>query len=276
MTKTTMKKMKNNLCRRAAAYAGASLSLAVLLSANARAEEYVFPGASGAEFYRGTSYEDVYGAAYLYGGRNAADYAFPALLYGTGSNTSIGSQEKVRLPGQTLTYTESGADYGVQTQQLNTLDAGQAQITITSGQTTAYTDAGSMVLSDGSIGTVTIPVLGITYKVWEGESNESMAKGFAHYSSTSGWDGNVGLCGHNRGAQYTIGGIRTLNPGDTITYETAHGVRVYEVTSVDIISNMDWSRLQATEDNRLTLTTCLENQPDYRVCVQATEKVLSV
>ena len=32
-------------------------------------------------------------------------------------------------------------------------------------------------------------------KVWEGESTESMKKGLGHYSSTSAWDGNVGLCG---------------------------------------------------------------------------------
>ena len=45
------------------------------------------------------------------------------------------------------------------------------------------------------IGTLEIPSLGISMKVWEGESAESMKKGLGHYSSTSAWDGNVGLCG---------------------------------------------------------------------------------
>ena len=129
-----------------------------------------------------------------------------------------------------------------------------------------------MKRSDGSIGTVKIPSLDINMKVWEGETNESMKKGLGHYSSTSAWDGNVGVCGHNRGAKYTIGSIKDLEYGDTITYTTVHGTRTYSVVSVKAISNSDWSYLQATGDNRITLTTCLANQPEKRICVQAVEK----
>ena len=43
------------------------------------------------------------------------------------------------------------------------------------------------------------------------------------------------------------------------------------MTSVETIANTDWSRLQATSDNRITLTTCLANQPEKRACVQAVE-----
>jgi LPXTG-site transpeptidase (sortase) family protein len=138
-------------------------------------------------------------------------------------------------------------------------------------QPTAYTSVANMQRSDGSIGTVTIPSLGINMTVWEGETNASMAKGLGHYSSTSGWDGNVGVCGHNRGAKYVIGSIKDLNIGDTITYTTIYGTRTYAVTLVKTISNTDWSYLQTTSDNRITLTTCLADQPTKRVCVQAVE-----
>lgn len=37
------------------------------------------------------------------------------------------------------------------------------------------------------------------------------------------------------------------------------------------IASTDWSYLQATADNRITITTCLANQPSKRVCVQAVE-----
>ena len=141
----------------------------------------------------------------------------------------------------------------------------------TSQAETAYTSAADMKRSDGSIGTVKIPSLGLTRKVWEGESTDNMAKGMAHFSSTSAWDGNVGLCGHNRGYTYAIGTIRNLKQGDTITYTTVYGTRTYSVVSVETIASTDWSRLQATADNRLTLTTCLANQPEKRVCVQAVE-----
>ena len=126
-----------------------------------------------------------------------------------------------------------------------------------------------MVRKDGSIGTLKIPTLDINMKVWEGETNASMAKGLGHYSSTSGWDGNIGVCGHNRGAKYTIGDIKDLEIGDTITYTTVYGTRTYKVVFVGTISSTDWSYLQATADNRITLTTCLANRPNFRVCVQA-------
>ena len=105
----------------------------------------------------------------------------------------------------------------------------------------------------------------------EGETNASMAKGLGHYSSTSGWDGNVGICGHNRGAKYNIGSIRNLEIGDTITYSTVYGTRTYAVILVKTISDSDWSYLQATADNRITITTCPADRPSKRVCVQAVE-----
>ena len=50
-----------------------------------------------------------------------------------------------------------------------------------------------------------------------------------------------------------------------------YGTRTYAVTLVKTISNTDWSYLQATSDNRLTLTTCLADHPESRVVVQAVE-----
>ena len=135
----------------------------------------------------------------------------------------------------------------------------------------AYASVDGMERRDGSIGTLKIPSLNINMKVWEGETNTSMAKGLGHYSSTSGWDGNVGICGHNRGAKYNIGRIRNLEIGDTITYSTVYGTRTYAVILVKTISDSDWSYLQATADNRITITTCLADRPSKRVCVQAVE-----
>jgi len=137
---------------------------------------------------------------------------------------------------------------------------------------TAYTSAADMVRSDGSIGTLKIPSLCINMKVWEGETDSSMAKGIAHYSTTTGWDGNVCVCGHNRGSRYSIGAIKDMEIGDTITYTTVYGTRTYEVSYIGTIASTDWSRLQATADNRITITTCLANQPEKRVVVQAIEK----
>ena len=108
-------------------------------------------------------------------------------------------------------------------------------------------------------------------KVWQGETDSSMSKGLGHYVSTSAWDGNIGVCGHNRGARYTTGSIKELEVGDTVTYNTIYGTRTYAVSIVKIISSSDWSYLQATADNRITITTCLADHPESRVLVQAIE-----
>ena len=40
-----------------------------------------------------------------------------------------------------------------------------------------------------------------------------------------------------------------------------------------IINEEDWSYLGATEDNRITLITCVTGQKDKRLCVQAIESM---
>ena len=243
------------------------------LSVSAFAAEYTFESKSDTEYYPSTSYGDVYGSSYNYGGTNLVDYQIPELPYGSFSTTQTGAMEKVHLPGlqQFVNVSTGTGGYGI--------DAGSYSTPVISGWTTitpvyrepAYTSAKDMERKDGSIGTLKIPVLDINMKVWEGETNASMAKGRGPYSTTSAWDGNVAVCGHNRGAKYVIGDIKDLEIGDTITYTTIYGTRTYKVVLVKTISSTDWSYLQATADNRITITTCLANQPSKRVCVQAVE-----
>lgn len=243
------------------------------LSVSAFAAEYTFESKSDTEYYPSTSYGDVYGSSYNYGGTNLADYQIPELPYGSFSTTQTGAMEKVHLPGlqQFVNVSTGTGGYGI--------DAGSYSTPVISGGTTitpvyrepAYTSVEDMERKDGSIGTLKIPSLDINMKVWEGETNASMAKGLGHYSTTSAWDGNVGVCGHNRGAKYVIGDIKDLEIGDTITYTTIYGTRTYKVVLVKTISSSDWNYLQATVDNRITITTCLTNQPSKRVCAQAVE-----
>lgn len=238
---------------------------------NASALEYDFDGVEAPEYYRATSYEDAYGAEYHYGGTNVVDYEIPQLPYGTSSNTGIGPMEKVHLPGNMPAAGTGTGGY---------VSAGSGEIYVDGSYDggyippytpTGWTAASELTRKDDSIGTVSISSLDIKYKVYEGETNASMSKGLGHYTSTSAWDGNVGVCGHNRGAKYVIGAIKDLEIGDTITYTTTLGTRTYTVETVATISSTDWSYLVATSDNRITITTCLANQPAYRICVQAVE-----
>ena len=238
------------------------------LSVEAFAAEYCFETGAGTEYYPATSYGDTYGTAYNFGGPNPMDYQIPELPYGVSGTTQIGIMEKNYLPGlQQNAGTSISGEYGI-SGGLYDFPATAAPPVLS---VPAYTGVDGMERKDGSIGTLKIPSLNINMKVWEGETRDSMAKGLGHYSSTSGWDGNVGICGHNRGAKYNIGSIRNLEIGDTITYSTVYGTRTYAVILVRTISDSDWSYLQATADNRITITTCLADRPSKRVCVQAVE-----
>ena len=124
---------------------------------------------------------------------------------------------------------------------------------------------------DGSIGTLRIPKLNLTVKVYEGETQENMRKGAGHFEFTSAWDGNIGIAAHNRGSAGFFEGVKNLNDGDIITYETQYGTRQYMVFSREKISDTDYSKLVWTSENIVTLITCLENSPSQRVVVQARE-----
>jgi len=125
--------------------------------------------------------------------------------------------------------------------------------------------------TDGSIGRLQIPAIGLDVKVYDGDELAAMRKGVGHIEGTSVWDSNVGMVGHNRGTNDYFGRLKTLSIGDAITYTTKAGTRTYHVTFSGQISDTDWSMLQYTLDNRLSLVTCVEDIPNKRILVQAVE-----
>lgn len=128
----------------------------------------------------------------------------------------------------------------------------------------------SMYYSGGHLGTLKIPSLNVSVKIYEGTANSALAKGAGHFKDTSIWNGNVCLAAHNRGTNAYFGKIHTLDYGDKITLTTKKGTRTYRVFNVEKISVGDTSNLQGTSENMITLITCVANQADYyRWCVQA-------
>lgn len=125
--------------------------------------------------------------------------------------------------------------------------------------------------SDGSIGRISIPTIGVSFGVYEGTSSENMKNGAGHFTQTSIWNGNVCLAAHNRGVRNNFGQIQKLSSGDQITLTTAYGTRTYSVYSVRKIPETDLSILSASTENMITLTTCVANERAYRYVVQAAE-----
>ena len=139
----------------------------------------------------------------------------------------------------------------------------------------SYTTVEEAMMADGSIGVLSIPSIDLLEPVFESEDTmEAMKKGIAHFPETSAWDGNVGFSSHNRtstGQGACFKDLHQVQVGDTVVYRTGLGEREYRVESVVEIGEKDWSYFSYTEDNRITMITCVKDKPNNRLCVQAVE-----
>ena len=125
--------------------------------------------------------------------------------------------------------------------------------------------------SGGYLGTMKIPAIDLSVRVYEGTDSSTLAKGAGHFEGTSIWDGNVSVAGHNRGVRDDFGDLHTLERGDIVTWTTKLGTRTYEVTSVQKVKETDTSGTVPSTENMLTLYTCVRNQRAYRWQVRAVE-----
>lgn len=120
---------------------------------------------------------------------------------------------------------------------------------------------------------IKIPKIDLIAPIEETVEKEVMNRSVGHFSNTSKWDGNVGLGAHNRGYDVNyFANIKKLKKLDLIEYGYNGIKRQYLVSNIVIIKDTDWSYLEETEENKITLITCVENEPNYRRCIQGIEK----
>ena len=82
--------------------------------------------------------------------------------------------------------------------------------------------------------------------------------------------GILGLQHINRGYEVNyFNNLKLLSKGDLIIYTYNGEISKYTVNEIGIIKDTDWSKLQESKQDKLTLITCLENKPEYRRYVQA-------
>ncbi len=279
-------------------------SLAIPASA-ATPLDYTFSGTGDPEYGKPTSIEVVYtadggamknedvskNAALVppgFGSRsadtlNTGDYLTPDLAPGgmpVAGSVINGTSSAVIAPGSPLTVPApavSGASSGSTMAGGTSISTGTSAGTVTgapadasAAESSGFTEViPDLVYSAGHLGTLSIPAIGLSVKVYEGTDNATLAKGVGHFEDTSIWSGNIGIAGHNRGVNSYFGKIHTLEVGNKITLTTKLGTRNYEVVSVSKVSETDRSALAATGENMLTLYTCVRNVSDQRWCVQA-------
>lgn len=128
------------------------------------------------------------------------------------------------------------------------------------------------VWNEEVLGILSIEKIGLKATVREGTSNEVLTQYIGHIEGTATYDGNIGLAAHNRGGDFAFfARINELEEGDSIKYQTKFYTREYKVDNIQTIYETDWSLLEPTEENKLTLITCITNRRPQRLCVQATE-----
>lgn len=120
---------------------------------------------------------------------------------------------------------------------------------------------------------IIIPQISLEASISEGTSKEVMNKYVGHFEETSLKSGNIGLAAHNRGyAVNYFAEIKKLKQGDEIIYKYYDFETTYIVEKNIIIKDTNWNYLKQTEENKITLITCVENEPEYRRCIQGIEK----
>lgn len=119
---------------------------------------------------------------------------------------------------------------------------------------------------------IEIPILQLNATIAEGTSQDVLAETVGHFEESNFWEGNVALAAHNRGYGCNFfQEIKKLKKGDRIIYKTQKGKREYEVIVNTVIEETNWSYIENTDDNRITLITCEENKREYRRCIQGIE-----
>ena len=119
---------------------------------------------------------------------------------------------------------------------------------------------------------IEIPSINLKAPIAEGTEKDTLNTKVGHFTETDLTYGNIGLAAHNRGYEYNyFEKLKKLKLEETIIYKYNDFEKKYIVNKNEIIKNTDWSYLEKTEENTITLITCVENEPTFRRCVQAIE-----
>ena len=121
---------------------------------------------------------------------------------------------------------------------------------------------------------IEIPIISLKAPIAEGTSLDILSKKIGHFEETAIELGNIGLAAHNRGYEFSFfKDLYKLKNGDEIIYTHENYKKTYIVEKNIIIKSSDWNNLEPSENNKITLITCVENEPNFRRCVQAEEIV---
>lgn len=123
------------------------------------------------------------------------------------------------------------------------------------------------------LGTIECKKIELNAPIKETVELDVLSTAVGHFEDTALFNGNVCLAGHNSGTNKEgedIGFFKRLNEleeGDQIIYHHAFGEYIYEVTEIKEIEETDFSVLEPSSNDKLTLITCVKGQKKLRLCV---------
>ena len=128
------------------------------------------------------------------------------------------------------------------------------------------------------VGVLVIKKLKVEAPIRDGTSQEVMKTSVGHFIESDYWNGNVSFASHNNGTSaHYFEKINELSVNDEVEYITKLGTKVYKVQSISKVKDTDWSMVVKKEEqseiqqNTVTLITCINGQPNYRLCVRGVE-----
>jgi len=122
------------------------------------------------------------------------------------------------------------------------------------------------------IGYLKIDSIGLNAPIENGTSLKILKEAIGHFEDTPFFSGNICLAAHNRGSkQNFFENLKDIELNAEVSYITKYSEQKYYVSEIKEIEETDLSVLNSTENNQITMITCVANKREKRLCVIATE-----
>lgn len=123
------------------------------------------------------------------------------------------------------------------------------------------------------IGHLKIDSIGLNAPIKDGTELRTLKTAIGHFKDTAYFNGNVCLAAHNRGYnQNFFEKLNEVKKGDKVEYITKYTTQEYYITEIKEVEETDLTVLNPTEQDQVTMITCVKNQREKRLCVIATKQ----
>ena len=123
------------------------------------------------------------------------------------------------------------------------------------------------------IGHLKIDKIELNAPIKDGTELSILKTAIGHFKNTGYLSGNICFAAHNRGYnQNFFERLNELQKGDKVEYITKYETQEYYITDIKEIQETDLSVLEPTEQDQITMITCIKNQKEKRLCVIAEKR----